>query len=112
MPFLSHGGISLRYERAGTGPSLVFIHGLMGNHTFWDRQLALRQQFQVVRLDLLPARPDLFESGGALTNSLNGTHARGSTQLTAQAPAPSQTRPGSHAVPQAPECWRSRERST
>jgi pimeloyl-ACP methyl ester carboxylesterase len=52
MPFLSHGGISLRYERAGTGLPLVFIHGLMGNHTFWDRQSALRERFLVVRLDL------------------------------------------------------------
>jgi pimeloyl-ACP methyl ester carboxylesterase len=52
MPFLSHGGISLRYERAGANLPLVFIHGLMGNHTFWDRQSALRQRFQVVRLDL------------------------------------------------------------
>lgn len=52
MPFLSHGGISLRYERVGAGLPLVFIHGLMGNHTFWDRQSALRERFQVVRLDL------------------------------------------------------------
>lgn len=52
MPFLSHGGISLRYERAGGGLPLVLIHGLMANHTFWDRQLPLRRQFQVIRMDL------------------------------------------------------------
>jgi pimeloyl-[acyl-carrier protein] methyl ester esterase len=52
MPFLSHGGITLRYERAGAGLPLVFVHGLLANHTFWDRQVALRQRFQVVRIDL------------------------------------------------------------
>ena len=52
MPFLSHGGLSLRYERAGTGMPVVFLHGLAANHAFWDRQVALRQQLQLVRLDL------------------------------------------------------------
>lgn len=52
MPFLSHGGNSLRYERAGAGLPMLFIHGLMGNHTFWDRQLDLRKQLQVLRMDL------------------------------------------------------------
>jgi non-heme chloroperoxidase len=52
MPFLSHGGISQRYERAGTGLPLLFVHGLMCNHTFWDRQVPLRRGFQVIRLDL------------------------------------------------------------
>ncbi len=52
MPFLSHDGMSLRYERAGTGLPVVFIHGLMCNHTFWDRQAPLRPELQVVRLDL------------------------------------------------------------
>jgi pimeloyl-ACP methyl ester carboxylesterase len=52
MAFLSHGGISLRYERTGKGLALVFIHGLMGNHTFWDRQVPLRRRFQPVRADL------------------------------------------------------------
>lgn len=52
MPFLSHGGISLRYERVGAGLPLVFVHGLMANHTFWDRQVPLRRQFQIIRMDL------------------------------------------------------------
>jgi pimeloyl-ACP methyl ester carboxylesterase len=52
MPFLSHGGVSLRYERAGGGLPVVFIHGLMCNHTFWDRQTPLRRDLQMVRLDL------------------------------------------------------------
>jgi pimeloyl-[acyl-carrier protein] methyl ester esterase len=52
MPFLSHGGVSLRYERAGAGLPAVFIHGLMCNHTFWDRQAPLRRDLQMVRLDL------------------------------------------------------------
>ncbi len=52
MPFLSHGGNSLRYERAGTGLPMLFIHGLMANHTFWDRQADLRKHFQVLRMDL------------------------------------------------------------
>jgi len=52
MPFLSHGGNSLRYDRAGAGLPMLFIHGLMGNHTFWDRQLDLRKHVQVLRMDL------------------------------------------------------------
>jgi pimeloyl-ACP methyl ester carboxylesterase len=52
MPFLSHGGNSLRYERAGAGLPMLFLHGLMGNHTFWDRQLDLRKHVQVLRMDL------------------------------------------------------------
>jgi pimeloyl-ACP methyl ester carboxylesterase len=52
MPYLSHGGHSLRYERAGAGLPILFLHGLMGNHTFWDRQQDLRRQLQVVRMDL------------------------------------------------------------
>jgi pimeloyl-ACP methyl ester carboxylesterase len=52
MPFLSHGGNSLRYERAGAGLPMLFLHGLMGNHTFWDRQLDLRKYVQVLRMDL------------------------------------------------------------
>lgn len=63
MPFLSRGGISLRYERSGTGRPLVFIHGLMGNHTFWDRQIPLRQRFQTVRADL-PGHGDSSKGRG------------------------------------------------
>jgi pimeloyl-ACP methyl ester carboxylesterase len=52
MPFLSHAGHSLRYERVGSGLPLLFIHGLLANHTFWERQLSLRKDFQLLRMDL------------------------------------------------------------
>jgi non-heme chloroperoxidase len=53
MPFLSHAGTNLRYERAGQGQPVVFVHGWLGNHTFWDPQAtALKQKLQIVRLDL------------------------------------------------------------
>jgi non-heme chloroperoxidase len=64
MPFISRGGISLRYERSGSGRPLVFVHGLMANHTFWDRQAPLRKHFQTVRADL-PGHGDSSKARGA-----------------------------------------------
>lgn len=53
MPFLSHAGLSLRYDRAGSGPPVLLIHGLMANRTFWSGQVqALRDRFTVVTVDL------------------------------------------------------------
>lgn len=53
MPFLTHAGVSLRYDRAGSGPPVLLVHGWTGNRTFWERQvLALRDRHTVVTVDL------------------------------------------------------------
>jgi 3-oxoadipate enol-lactonase len=53
MPFLSHAGVSLRYDRTGNGPAVLFVHGWTANRTFWDHQVrALRDRHTVVTVDL------------------------------------------------------------
>jgi pimeloyl-ACP methyl ester esterase len=53
MPFLSHAGVSLRYDRTGSGPVVLLLHGWTGNRSFWERQVsALRDRFTVVTVDL------------------------------------------------------------
>jgi pimeloyl-ACP methyl ester esterase len=53
MPFLSHEGVSLRYDRTGAGPAVLLIHGWTGNRTFWERQVsALRDRHTVITVDL------------------------------------------------------------
>jgi pimeloyl-ACP methyl ester carboxylesterase len=43
-------GVELAYERAGSGPGLVFIHGVMGDWRSWDAQwLDFTAQFDCVR---------------------------------------------------------------
>jgi 3-oxoadipate enol-lactonase len=39
MPFLDRPDCRLYYETAGTGPALVFAHGLGGNHLSWWQQV-------------------------------------------------------------------------
>src|SRR5262245_41783471 len=42
------------YERSGTGPSLVFIHGMGGDATLWNEHAAaLEGRFTVVRYDII-----------------------------------------------------------
>jgi pimeloyl-ACP methyl ester esterase len=53
MPFASHDGVSLRYDRAGGGPAVLLVHGWTCNRTFWQRQVtALRDRHTVVTVDL------------------------------------------------------------
>jgi len=53
MPFLSHAGVSLRYDRAGSGPPVLLVHGWTCNRTFWERQVvALRDRHSVVTVDV------------------------------------------------------------
>jgi 3-oxoadipate enol-lactonase len=33
------GKFQLYYERAGSGPAIVFLHGLGGNHLSWWQQM-------------------------------------------------------------------------
>ena len=53
MPFLSNAGVSLRYDRAGSGPAVLLIHGWAANRTYWERQVgALRDRHTVVTIDV------------------------------------------------------------
>jgi non-heme chloroperoxidase len=53
MPFLSHAGVSLRYDRAGSGPAVLLIHGWTLNRTVWERQVvALRDRHTVITVDV------------------------------------------------------------
>jgi pimeloyl-ACP methyl ester carboxylesterase len=53
MPFLTHAGVSLRYDRAGSGPAVLFIHGWTFNRTVWERQvLALRERHTAITVDV------------------------------------------------------------
>jgi 2-succinyl-6-hydroxy-2,4-cyclohexadiene-1-carboxylate synthase len=45
------GAASIYYERTGTGPAVVLIHGLGGNHAVWYRQVPrLSQSYSVVTI--------------------------------------------------------------
>lgn len=47
----AHDGTRLYYEKTGSGPALVFIHGLGGNHASWFHQVpAFAQHFTVITL--------------------------------------------------------------
>lgn len=75
MPFLTHAGVSLRYDRTGAGPAVLLIHGWTGNRTFWERQVqALRDRHTVITVDLRghgeSSRPRTGYSVGALTADL------------------------------------------
>jgi pimeloyl-ACP methyl ester esterase len=53
MPFLTHAGVSLRYDRVGAGPAVLLIHGWTFNRTVWERQVhALRDRHTVITVDL------------------------------------------------------------
>ena len=39
MPYLQRADCALYYEVTGTGPALVFAHGLGGNHLSWWQQV-------------------------------------------------------------------------
>src|SRR6266705_2318450 len=53
MPFLTHAGVSLRYDRTGSGPPVLLVHGWTCNRTFWERQVvALRDRHTVVTVDV------------------------------------------------------------
>ena len=53
MELVEVGGLQIAYERAGSGPGLVLLHGYVGDgSTTWRRQLdGLSDQFTVVAWD-------------------------------------------------------------
>ncbi|MEE1765160.1 alpha/beta fold hydrolase [Streptomyces sp. SP18BB07] len=53
MPTVDSGGTSIYYERHGSGPAILFVHGSGGHHAVWWQQVAaLRDEFTVVTVDL------------------------------------------------------------
>lgn len=49
---LSIGKFSLYYERVGTGPTLIFLHGLGGNHLSWWQQVPFFMRwFECITID-------------------------------------------------------------
>ena len=52
MPWLDANGISIHYQLAGEGPSLVLLHEMGGTLDSWDGLFsALSQRFRVLRYD-------------------------------------------------------------
>jgi 3-oxoadipate enol-lactonase len=52
MPFLARDGCQLHYETHGTGPALVFAHGLGGGHLSWWQQVPhFRDRYTCVTFD-------------------------------------------------------------
>ncbi|MEU6372797.1 alpha/beta hydrolase [Streptomyces sp. NPDC046909] len=53
MPIADSDGTSIYYERHGSGPAILFVHGSGGHHAAWWQQVAaLRNEFTVVTIDL------------------------------------------------------------
>ncbi|MFJ8493980.1 alpha/beta fold hydrolase [Streptomyces sp. NPDC094038] len=53
MPIADSDGTSIYYERHGSGPAILFVHGSGGHHAAWWQQVAaLREQFTVLTVDL------------------------------------------------------------
>ncbi|WP_420312904.1 alpha/beta fold hydrolase [Streptomyces sp. YS-B37] len=53
MPLADSDGTSIYYERHGSGPAILFVHGSGGHHAAWWQQVAaLRDEFTVVTMDL------------------------------------------------------------
>src|SRR5262245_23844700 len=52
MERIEVGGLRIAYERAGEGPALVLLHGVLADSRMWRRQLdALAADFTVVAWD-------------------------------------------------------------
>ncbi|EFF88517.1 MULTISPECIES: alpha/beta fold hydrolase [Streptomyces] len=53
MPIADSDGTEIYYERHGSGPAILFVHGSGGHHAAWWQQVAaLRDEFTVVTVDL------------------------------------------------------------
>ncbi len=56
MPFATHRGEQIHCEVGGSGPALIFQHGLLGHAASWARQgyvEAFADGYQVVSVDPL-----------------------------------------------------------
>ena len=75
MPFSKSADATLRYDRAGSGPAVLLVHGWTCNRSFWDRQVqALRETHTVITVDLRghgeSSRPQKGYSVGAMAVDL------------------------------------------
>ncbi|MDH6696505.1 alpha/beta fold hydrolase [Streptomyces griseoviridis] len=53
MPIVDTDGTPIYYERHGSGPAILFVHGSGGHHAAWWQQVAaLRDEFTVLTVDL------------------------------------------------------------
>lgn len=53
MPTVQTNGIETYYERRGTGPPVVFVHGAIVDHSQWDPQAeALSDEYETVAYDV------------------------------------------------------------
>ncbi|MFE2067218.1 alpha/beta fold hydrolase [Streptomyces sp. NPDC059467] len=53
MPIADSDGTAIYYERHGSGPAILFVHGSGGHHAAWWQQVvALRVEFTVITVDL------------------------------------------------------------
>lgn len=53
MPILHANNINIFYETVGSGPPVLFIHGLGGTHLDWEYQIDhFKEQFTVITVDL------------------------------------------------------------
>ena len=52
MPTAPVNGIDLYYEVEGSGPTVVFAHGIGGNHASWHNQVPrFSERYPVVAFD-------------------------------------------------------------
>lgn len=52
VEYYQNGAIRLAYEREGTGPVIIFLHGIGGNRTNWyEQQTVLSNRFCTMALD-------------------------------------------------------------
>ncbi|MFK0288391.1 alpha/beta fold hydrolase [Streptomyces sp. NPDC090499] len=53
MPIADSDGTAIYYERHGSGPAILFVHGSGGHHAAWWQQVAaLREEFTVLTVNL------------------------------------------------------------
>jgi len=51
-PLLILRGSNVAYDQAGSGKSIVFVHGACENSSFWNHQKILSDRFKIITLDL------------------------------------------------------------
>jgi 3-oxoadipate enol-lactonase len=65
MPFLDRGDAAIFYDVAGSGPALIFAHGLGGNHLSWWQQVPhFRERYTCVTFAHRGFAPSPETAGG------------------------------------------------
>ena len=52
MPSIKIKGKSLAFDEAGSGKSVVFVHGACENSSFWNHQKVLSDRYRIITMDL------------------------------------------------------------